>query len=445
MRLSEGLRLHQKSRLAIVGAGGKSTILFNSAAELESPVVLAATAHLCADQLNLATSHFFVEKPSDVNNIFQKEFQGSLLLTGPIGERNRTRGLSDEEINLVRENCERLGLPLIIEADGSRRLPLKAPAEFEPPVPGWVNQVVVVTGLSGLGKILNEEVVFRAERFAQITDSSIGQEISLAMVIKYLLAEEGGLKNIPQNAIRSVFFNQLDQAVINGKEREAPSKGLLEKYQQVIWGAAARDIPDNRVVERFERVAGIVLAAGGSRRFGSPKQLLYWQGKPFIWHVVQKGLRAGLSPLVVVTGAYHELVEDAISEFSIVRVHNSNWERGLSTSVKRGLAKVADQVGAAIFLMSDVPQLPEQLIKDLIHAHRTKNGLIFSTSCRGNFINPVLFDQRCFEDLLNLEGDRGGKALFQKYPVEAIEWNNPDEVKDIDREEDYEWLRSWNG
>jgi len=439
------LRIDHTSRAAIVGAGGKSTILFNAAKEFDSPVVLAATAHLCIDQLRLADTHRVIEKPADVSLIFQKSIRGTILLTGPVGERDRTHGLSVEEIDLVRENCDRYGLPLLIEADGSRRLPLKAPAEHEPPIPDWVNHVVVVSGLSALGKALSEEVVFRAGRFAEIAGSQMGERINLAMLKNYLLSEKGGLKNIPNDAIRSVFFNQLDQAVISRLEKEILSKELLNRFDQVIWGEAARPQSEERVVERYERVGGIVLAAGGSRRFGKPKQLLEWKGKPFLWHVIHKGLLSGLDPIVVVTGANHELVEDAISGLPVMQVHNPDWERGLSTSVRRGLEKIADQIGAAVFLMSDVPQVPVQLIEKLILAHRMKSGFIFSAATQGQYINPVLFDRRCFEDLLKLEGDRGGKVLFQKYPVEAIEWGNAEEVKDIDRKEDYEWLRGWNG
>lgn len=445
MRLLDGLRLGKNSRLAIVGAGGKSTILFNSAKEFGMPVVLAATTHLCTDQLKLADIHLIIENRADVEQAFQNPLKGITLLTGPIGENNRTRGVQTSEIDLIREYCDRLELPLLVEADGSRRLPLKAPAEHEPPIPEWVNQVVVVAGLSALGKTINEETIFRAEKFAELTGSRLGERITFEIITNYLVADEGGLKNIPYTARKSVFFNQLDQVVLNDQEKQAISKSLLEKYHQVIWGNAAQPVPEERIEQRFERVAGIILAAGGSQRFGKPKQLLEWRGKPFIWHVVQKSLQAGLQPVVVVSGAYSQLVENAISELPVKVVHNSDWQVGLSTSVKCGLASVADQVGAVVFLMSDVPQVPQAVIERLVSAHREKAGMIFSTTSQGQSVNPVLFDRRCFEDLLKLEGERGGKVLFNKYSVETLEWENSNDLRDIDREEDYEWLRVYYG
>lgn len=442
MRLLDGLRLDKTSRLAIVGAGGKSTILFNSAKEFGMPVVLAATAHLCTDQLKLADTHLIIERQVDLEIAFQKPLKGITLLTGPVGKNNRTRGIQSSEVDLIWEYCDQLNLPLLVEADGSRRLPLKAPAEHEPPIPEWVNQVVVVVGLSALGKPVSEETIFRAEKFAEITGSRLGERITFEIIISYLLADEGGLKNILNTARKSVFFNQLDQVVLNDQEKQSISRSLLERYHQVIWGNAAQPAPEKRIEQRVERVAGIILAAGGSQRFGKPKQLLEWRGKPFIWHVVQKSLQAGLQPIVVVTGAYSQLVENAISDLPVMVVHNPHWEMGLSTSVKCGLAGVADQVGAAVFLMSDVPQVPQEVIERLVSAHRKKAGMIYSTASQGQLVNPVLFDRRCFEDLLKLEGERGGKILFNKYSVEAFEWENSNDLRDIDREEDYEWLRT---
>lgn len=442
MRLLDGLRLDKTSRLAIVGAGGKSTILFNSAKEFGMPVVLAATAHLCTDQLKLADTHLIIERQVDLEIAFQKPLKGITLLTGPVGKNNRTRGIQSSEVDLIWEYCDQLNLPLLVEADGSRRLPLKAPAEHEPPIPEWVNQVVVVVGLSALGKPVSEETIFRAEKFAEITGSRLGERITFEIIISYLLADEGGLKNILNTARKSVFFNQLDQVVLNDQEKQSISRSLLERYHQVIWGNAAQPAPEKRIEQRVERVAGIILAAGGSQRFGKPKQLLEWRGKPFIWHVVQKSLQAGLQPIVVVTGAYSQLVENAISDLPVMVVHNPHWEMGLSTSVKCGLAGVADQVGAAVFLMSDVPQVPQEVIERLVSAHPKKAGTIYSTASQGQLVNPVLFDRRCFEDLLKLEGERGGKVLFNKYSVEAFEWENSNDLRDIDREEDYEWLRT---
>ena len=89
------------------------------------------------------------------------------LVTWPF-DGERTKGLDKDFINRLRGICDDHALPLLIQADGSRQRPLKAPAEYEPSIPEFVDAVVVGAGLSGLEKPLTEEYVHRPEIFASL-------------------------------------------------------------------------------------------------------------------------------------------------------------------------------------------------------------------------------------------------------------------------------------
>ena len=114
-------------------------------------------------------------------------------------DEDRTRPVEAGVLNGLSELCQRQSIPLLIEADGSRQKPLKAWAEHEPPIPDFVDLVVHVAGLSGLGKTLNEENVHRPKIFAELGGLKIGETITKTELIKVMTHPKGGLKNIPTN------------------------------------------------------------------------------------------------------------------------------------------------------------------------------------------------------------------------------------------------------
>ena len=92
--------------------------------------------------------------------------------------------------------------PFLLEADGSRRLPLKAPAPHEPPIPPFVDSVLVVAGLSALGHSLDPEWVYQPDRFAALAGLAPGAPITPEGLVQVLRHPQGGLKNIPAGARR---------------------------------------------------------------------------------------------------------------------------------------------------------------------------------------------------------------------------------------------------
>jgi molybdenum cofactor cytidylyltransferase len=195
------------------------------------------------------------------------------------------------------------------------------------------------------------------------------------------------------------------------------------------------------LLEVHERIAGIVLAAGGSTRFGEPKQLLDWFGEPLVKFVAENVRAAGCSPILVITGADHDTVSLALDGLPVQIVNNTAWQTGQSSSVKAAIQALPDDIGGAIFCLVDQPRIPPELIAALRNKHAKNPSPIIMPVIDSKPANPVLFDRSVFSDLMNLEGDVGGRALFDKYQSASIPWEDPSSQMDIDTPKDYQRIR----
>ena len=437
--------------VSFVGAGGKTTAIFQLAREIVnrklttlapyahlpwraapgSAGVVTSTTHLGIWQIPSADHHIIANHPSGI----QLPTAGVILVTGEI-ENDRTKPVNETVLNWLRENSKSRNIPLLIEADGSRQKPLKAPAAHEPPIPEFTDTVIVIAGLSALGKPLTDEYVHRAELFSQLSGLQINQTITPAVVTRMIRHPQGGLKNIPSNARRIVLLNQADtpelQSIGGSMARE-----LLSHFDSVLVGTLQRDN-----IQTFERCAGIILAAGESTRFGAPKQLLDWKGKSFVRQVAETALQAGLWPVVVVTGFCAADVESALKGLPVKIAHNPEYTQGQSTSIRAGVASLSGKAGSAIFLLADQPQIPVDVIRALVESHGQKMQAILAPLVLENRrANPVLFDRDTFPDLMQLTGDVGGRGIFDKHRVEYLPWHDEILLLDVDKPEDYQRLK----
>ncbi|MFZ0535108.1 MAG: selenium cofactor biosynthesis protein YqeC [Anaerolineales bacterium] len=457
MKLIEALRYSLPSSLAFVGAGGKTTALFRSGRELlteiqddelNKTVLVTTTTHIGAWQLGKADHHFIINSASEFVKLEEELPAGVVLLTGE-EKYNLLGGLSPGLLDKVRAFAEDHKLHLLIEADGSHACPLKAPAEHEPAIPDFTQNVIVVAGLMGLGKPLTKKWVHRPEKFAELSGLQIGEAVTSDALVKVLINWYGGLKNIPSDARRSILLNQADTAECQSKAKTI-SEQLISNYHSIIIASLAGDnteIPSQanqiRDLQKgihavIEPIGGVILAAGGSSRLGEPKQLLLWKGQPLIRHVAIAALKAGLTPVVVVVGSSAEEVQSSINDLPLRIVINSEWDTGLSSSIKRGIAPLPKEIGGAVFLQADQPQIPPLLIKSLVEAHQTTLSPIVAPQIDGQRGNPVLFDSSTFSKLLSLEGDLGGRDLFGRLPVHWVTWHDPNLLLDIDTPKDYQ-------
>ncbi len=191
------------------------------------------------------------------------------------------------------------------------------------------------------------------------------------------------------------------------------------------------------------RVAAVVLAAGGSARFGKPKQFALFQGETFIRRMVAAAIEAGCAPVVVVTGEDSARVSLELSGLAVSIAMNPNWQSGLGSSIVVGIRRAMNltpDLEAVVLLTCDQPFANGAELTQLIQLRLTTGKPIIASAYAGTLGIPALFDASCFPDLLRLKGDGGAKAIILARPHDVMPFDFPAGQIDVDTAADYEKL-----
>jgi molybdenum cofactor cytidylyltransferase len=182
-------------------------------------------------------------------------------------------------------------------------------------------------------------------------------------------------------------------------------------------------------------IAGILLAAGLSTRFGRQKLLQPYRGELLVRKTARCFLDAGLQPVVAVV-SNAPAFGDALAGLPVTMVENPNPEDGVSTSIVIGLRALPETSSAALIGVADQPYLTADAIQALLDAFLP--GRIVVPRFGDHRGNPPVFDRRFFVDLMQLRGDRGGQVVVNAHPEAVVEVSLAEEIgDDVDRPEDW--------
>lgn len=187
----------------------------------------------------------------------------------------------------------------------------------------------------------------------------------------------------------------------------------------------------------------IILAAGNSSRLGTTKQLLDYQGKTLLKHVVEQALASQPARVVVVVGAHAEEITATLADQGITVCYNADWSTGMASSINKGITQLLVEnpaVASCIFSVCDQPYISKENFTQLfVHQLETGKGIVASAYADTVGV-PVLFSESYFKILRTLHGDQGAKKIVEQHndDLATIPFDLGD--VDIDRPEDLNHL-----
>ena len=440
--------------IAVVGGGGKTSLIYRLTDELIDKgkrVIITTTTHMAGEsELPFARGGDAVR----VKELLDKERY--VIAAEYEEDTGKYASLTEEKLEELRELCD----VMLVEADGAKHHPVKVPEKWEPVIPRCADIVISVIGLDCLGQPISQSA-YRMERTSEFLRKSLEAPITEEDIVKIATSICGLFKDVEERVYR-VYLNKSD--ILREKE---PAEHIVEELERKNTVAAYGSLLE---------IAMIMLAAGNSRRFGANKLLYEIDGIPMYRHVLEQlddtkkkieniyseysditednnndnnsdivqlnnlyrnNITAKIICNIIVITQYDAIAE-AVKTKEIQVLYNPHPEDGISSSVKIGLNASLD-ADAVLFTVSDQPWLTSETICELIHVFLNTSKGIACVSCQGKMGNPCIFDRKYYNELLSLEGDKGGKKVIMKHldDTQVYEIEEGRELEDIDYYETY--------
>ncbi len=189
----------------------------------------------------------------------------------------------------------------------------------------------------------------------------------------------------------------------------------------------------------------LVLAAGASVRLGQPKQLVRVAGRPALHSVVSQATAIAGHAVTVVLGAHSAELTRLLQHSGVSTIVNRNWEEGMGSSIRFGIAALPPACDAVLMLLCDQVAVTADDLRRLVSAWRGEDSVIAAATYRGTVGVPAIFPRWCFSELSQLRGDVGAKSILERYRDRLARVAMPNAALDLDTAEDLARLQQTYG
>lgn len=449
--------------ICVCGAGGKTTYCMDKALQYSSE-----KRKVCV----LTSTHMWYEKTlSDINELSNIEV-GKIYFFGTVEDEKVTR-VSDDDYKKI---CDVFDY-VIVETDGSRMMPLKIPhlqsASYdiddknkvverkidkyhickkfsEPVIYNNVNEIVIVMGLEAIGREFNS-VTYNAK------------DIDLYFKKQYIdemMQNERSIETRDENT--HSYKHIVTEKLIDDIIEKCYVEPLKNEFKDAVIKVHKTDFSKSANYKNIKKLVLILCASGFSKRFGKSNKLFIDIKKSsdrdsiiLYKHMIEKlisskdlllkkfrdDLSYDLKVDISIVSQYDEILIDNDYKDKVIMIRNTDAKLGLSSSIRCATKNFIDY-DAMMFLNADLPLLPEKEIALFLYHSICSNDSL-SSMYTDMPQNPAYFENKYFDEILDIEGDIGPKDLLKKYKKHCYKYHiDKKYLYDIDTVDDYKNL--WN-
>ena len=231
---------------------------------------------------------------------------------------------------------------------------------------------------------------------------------------------------------------------LGGRSPEQIALAIASEIQAVVHQRGGGPLSGSKPAPALDAVAladeqdlyAIVLAAGGSRRFGGIKQLLELEGKSLLKRAIDVASNTFDNRVKLVLGIKPNKLQREVDGYDIEIVVNRDWEAGIATSLRSGIKALPAHCRGALIIFCDQPYINETHLRQMIEAWKRDPAKIVASAYANTHGVPVIFPARYFPSIQQLQGDTGAKAIIDSDPDNVIRIKIPEAEIDIDTHED---------